>query len=63
MRDLMRWYLKITLNVITNHTISYELISLSFIRDWWVRYVTMWNTTLQQLFDEVSMLRSCIDKD
>jgi len=63
MRDLMRWYLKITLNVITNHTISYELTSLSSIRDWWVRYVTMWNTTLQQIFDEVSMLRSCIDKD
>ncbi len=63
MRDLMRWYLKIILNVITNHTISYKLTSLSSIRDWWVRYVTMWNTTLQQVFDEVSMLRSCIDKD
>ncbi len=40
-----------------------ELMSLLFIRGWWVRYVTMWNTTLQQLFDEVSMLKSCIDKD
>ena len=40
-----------------------ELISLLSIRDWWVRYVTMWDITLQQLFNEVSMLRSYIDKD
>ncbi len=38
-------------------------MSLLSIRGQWVRYVTMWDTTLQQLFDEVSMLKSCIDKD
>ena len=40
-----------------------EPMSLLSIRGWWVRYVTMWDTTLQQLFNEVSMLRSCIDED
>ncbi len=38
-------------------------MSLLSIRDWWVRYVTMWDTMLQQLFNEVLMLKSCIDKD
>ncbi len=38
-------------------------MSLLFIRDWWVRYVTMWDTTVQQLFNEVLMLRSYIDED
>ena len=40
-----------------------ELMSLLFIRDWWVRYITMWDTTLWQLFNEVLMLKSYIDKD
>ncbi len=38
-------------------------MNLLFIRGWWVRYVTMWDTMLQQLFDEVSRLKSCIDED
>ena len=46
-----------------NNNIYCELMSLLSIRDWWVRYVTMWDTTLQQLFNEVSMLKSCIDED
>ncbi len=49
--------------VYINSQCTCELMSLLFIRDWWVRYVTMWDTTLQQLFNEVLMLRSCIDKD
>ena len=40
-----------------------ELTSLLSIRDWWVRYVTIWDTTLWQLFNEVLMLKSCIDED
>ncbi len=38
-------------------------MSLLSIRGWWVKYVTMWDTMLWQLFDEVLMLRSCIDED
>ncbi len=38
-------------------------MSLLSIRGWWVRYAAMWDTTLQQLFNEVLMLKSCIDKD
>jgi len=38
-------------------------MSFLSIRDWWVRYVIMWDTMIQQLFDEVSMLRFCIDED
>ncbi len=38
-------------------------MSLLSIRDWWVRYITMWDTTLQQLFNEVLMLKSCIDEN
>jgi len=40
-----------------------EPMSLLSIRGWWVRYVAMWDTTLQQLFNKVPMLESCIDKD
>ena len=47
----------------TNKEDVCEPMSLLSIRGWWVRYVTMWDTTLQQLFNEVSMLGSCIDED
>jgi len=53
----------IFMSAMSNKSINCELISLLSIRGWWVRYVTMWDTTLQQLFDEVSMLKSCIDED